>query len=43
MENKGFDEALEESSYAAVMDWPVLTRDRSKYETYFPVVRLIAP
>ena len=43
MENKGFDEALEESSYAAVMDWAVLTRDRSKYETYFPVVRLIAP
>jgi predicted nucleic acid-binding protein len=30
-------------AHAAVMDWPVLTRDRSKYETYFPVVRLIAP
>jgi predicted nucleic acid-binding protein len=30
-------------AHAAVMDWPVLTRDRSKYETYFPVVKLIAP
>jgi predicted nucleic acid-binding protein len=30
-------------AHAAVMDWPVLTRDRRKYETYFPVVKLIAP
>jgi len=30
-------------AHAAVMEWPVLTRDRSKYETYFPVVKLIAP
>lgn len=30
-------------AHAAVMDWPVLTRDRHKYETYFPVVKLIAP
>ena len=30
-------------AHAAVMAWPVLTRDRSKYETYFPVVKLIAP
>ena len=30
-------------AHAAVMEWPVLTRDRGKYETYFPVVKLIAP
>jgi predicted nucleic acid-binding protein len=30
-------------AHAAVMGWPVLTRDRGKYETYFPVVKLIAP
>lgn len=30
-------------AHAAVMDWPLLTRDTSKYETYFPSVKLISP
>ena len=28
---------------AAVMGWPLLTRDTRRYQTYFPKVKLIAP
>jgi predicted nucleic acid-binding protein len=28
---------------AAVMEWPLLTRDPGRYQSYFPTVRLIAP
>ena len=30
-------------AHAAVMEWPVLTRDVGRYRTYFPTVSLIAP
>ena len=30
-------------AHAAVMRWPLLTRDLSRYRTYFPTVSLIAP
>jgi predicted nucleic acid-binding protein len=30
-------------AHAAVMQWPVLTRDVGRYRTYFPTVDLIAP
>jgi predicted nucleic acid-binding protein len=30
-------------AHAAVMQWPVLTRDVARYRTYFPTVSLIAP
>jgi len=30
-------------AHAAVMQWPILTRDVGRYRTYFPTVRLIAP
>jgi predicted nucleic acid-binding protein len=30
-------------AHAAVMQWPVLTRDVGRYRTYFPTVFLIAP
>jgi predicted nucleic acid-binding protein len=30
-------------AHAAVMDIPLLTRDTSRYRTYFPNVRLISP
>lgn len=30
-------------AHAAVARWPLLTRDPSRYRTYFPGVRLIAP
>ena len=30
-------------AHAAVMQWTVLTRDVSRYRTYFPTVPLIAP
>jgi predicted nucleic acid-binding protein len=30
-------------AHAAVMRWPILTRDVNRYHTYFPTVRLIAP
>jgi predicted nucleic acid-binding protein len=30
-------------AHAAVMQWPILTRDVSRYRTYFPTVRLMAP
>jgi predicted nucleic acid-binding protein len=30
-------------AHAAVMDIPLLTRDTSRYRTYFPSVRLISP
>jgi len=30
-------------AHAAVMRWPVLTRDVGRYRTYFPTVSLIAP
>jgi predicted nucleic acid-binding protein len=30
-------------AHAAVMRWPLLTRDVGRYRTYFPSVRLIAP
>jgi predicted nucleic acid-binding protein len=30
-------------AHAAVMQWPVLTRDVGRYRTYFPTVSLIAP
>jgi predicted nucleic acid-binding protein len=28
---------------AAVLERPLITRDRGRYETYFPTIRLIAP
>jgi len=30
-------------AHAAVMRWPLLTRDAARYRTYFPTVELIAP
>jgi len=30
-------------AHAAVMRWPLLTRDVGRYRTYFPTVSLIAP
>jgi predicted nucleic acid-binding protein len=30
-------------AHAAVMQWPLLTRDMGRYSTYFPTVSLIAP
>ena len=30
-------------AHAAVMQWPLLTRDATRYRTYFPTVSLIAP
>lgn len=30
-------------AHAAVMKWPLLTRDTSRYQRYFPTVRLITP
>jgi predicted nucleic acid-binding protein len=30
-------------AHAAVMQWPLLTRDVGRYRTYFPTVALIAP
>ena len=30
-------------AHAAVMQWPILTRDVRPYRTYFPTVHLIAP
>ncbi len=30
-------------AHAAVLDIPLLTRDKARYETYFPNVQLIAP
>ena len=30
-------------AHAAVMQWPILTRDVSRYRTHFPSVELIAP
>lgn len=30
-------------AHAAVMQWPILTRDVGRYRTYFPTVQLITP
>ena len=30
-------------AHAAVMKWPLLTRDARRYQRYFPTVRLITP
>jgi predicted nucleic acid-binding protein len=30
-------------AHAAVMQWPILTRDASRYRTYYPTVSLITP
>jgi predicted nucleic acid-binding protein len=30
-------------AHAAVMQWPILTRDVSRYRAYFPTVQLITP
>jgi predicted nucleic acid-binding protein len=30
-------------AHAAVMQWPILTRDASRYKTYYPTVSLITP
>ena len=30
-------------AHAAVMQWPILTRDVGRYRNYFPTVELIAP
>jgi predicted nucleic acid-binding protein len=30
-------------AHAAIMQWPILTRDVSRYRTYFPTVHLITP
>jgi len=30
-------------AHAAVMQWPILTRDVSRYQTYYPTVPLITP
>jgi predicted nucleic acid-binding protein len=30
-------------AHAAVMQWPLLTRDAKRYQTYFPTVQLITP
>jgi predicted nucleic acid-binding protein len=30
-------------AHAAVMQWPILTRDAGRYRTYFPTVPLLTP
>lgn len=30
-------------AHAAVEDWPLLTRDASRFKTYFPTLEVIAP
>jgi hypothetical protein len=30
-------------AHALVEDWPILTRNPTRYRTYFPMVKLIAP
>lgn len=30
-------------AHAAVAGWPLLTRDRGRYQTYYPSIELIAP
>ena len=30
-------------AHAAVMQWPILTRDAGRYQSYFPTVALITP
>jgi predicted nucleic acid-binding protein len=30
-------------AHAAVMEWPLLTRDPARYRSYFPTVRLLSP
>jgi len=30
-------------AHAAVMQWPILTRDVSRYQTYYPTVSLVTP
>jgi predicted nucleic acid-binding protein len=30
-------------AHAAVMQWPILTRDARRYRTYYPTVQLITP
>lgn len=30
-------------AHAAILHWPLLTRDRGRYQRYFPSVQLIAP
>jgi predicted nucleic acid-binding protein len=30
-------------AHAAVMEWPLLTRDAARYKSYFPTVQLLAP
>jgi predicted nucleic acid-binding protein len=30
-------------AHAAVMEWPLLTRDAARYRSCFPTVRLLAP
>ena len=30
-------------AHAAVMEWPLLSRDASRYRSYFPTLRVIAP
>jgi len=30
-------------AHAAVMEWPLLTRDARRYRSYFPTLRLLAP
>lgn len=30
-------------AHAAIMQWPILTRDVGRYRTYFPTVQLITP
>jgi predicted nucleic acid-binding protein len=46
-QNKGAQKMILPDFYigaqAEVMRWAVLTRDQSRFRTYFPVVRLIAP
>ena len=46
-QNKGVQKMILPDFYigaqAEVMKWTVLTRDQSRFQTYFPGVRLIAP
>ena len=30
-------------AHAAVLEWPLLTRDPARYRSYFPTVRLLSP
>jgi predicted nucleic acid-binding protein len=30
-------------AHAAVMQWPLITRDVGRYRTYFPTIELITP